>query len=459
MAPPLPADSRPANESNAVQKMGFLTLLAFMYAFNSRVLDMGSIAFLHLPLILGVLSGGCALLSGAMFTAFRTRVGICYLALTGCFAAGVPFAYWRGGSAATLEDWLRKLVIWAFLVGLTVTYRECKLLLNTLVFAAASAALLGLIAAGQQAEGRLGLEYGRFSNPNYYALSLLMTLPLVWRLFWSGGRPGIARRLLAAGVGGVIGIPLVRTGSRMGMYALGVMILMILLRAPLLKKIETVLVVGLVIAIVVWVLPGYLRARYLTVSGADSDFAAGPESSAAGSTREREHLFRESVGITLQHPLFGVGLGNFSPYVNKSNQEMGYVKEAWLGTHNTYTQMSSEAGIPALLIFLGILVMSWRSLTPLIRVTRNDPRPEARDIYATAQATQVCLAAFCFSLFFIHLAYDMLLPMLMGIALVVSSTGERELKLLDARESQPALSGATEVRRVYGPQMAPAMRT
>lgn len=74
----------------------------------------------------------------------------------------------------------------------------------------------------------------------------------------------------------------------------------------------------------------------------------------------RRLLLKESIAVTLRRPIFGVGVGNFPVYVNGMNKEEGRLKEAWHGTHNTYTQLSSETGIPGLAIFIGILVVSWR---------------------------------------------------------------------------------------------------
>ena len=161
------------------------------------------------------------------------------------------------------------------------------------------------------------------------------------------------------------------------------------------------------------------------------------DGSAAASTLERQHTLRQSLSITLTHPIFGIGLGNFSPYVNQVNRDSGARKEPWLGTHNTYTQMSSEAGIPALLMFFGIIGVTWRSLTRLIRATRRDDRPRARDINHTAQAVQACLGSLCFFLVFIHLAYDVYPHMVIGLALAVAYTGERELRDLNAQQLPP----------------------
>lgn len=70
-----------------------------------------------------------------------------------------------------------------------------------------------------------------------------------------------------------------------------------------------------------------------------------------GSMDARRDLLNQSIEITLQHPLFGVGPGNFQA-----------ITESWHVTHNTYTELSSEAGIPALVIFLTIIGLTFRNL-------------------------------------------------------------------------------------------------
>ena len=70
-----------------------------------------------------------------------------------------------------------------------------------------------------------------------------------------------------------------------------------------------------------------------------------------GSIDARRELLNQSIELTLKHPLFGVGPGNFQA-----------ITETWHVTHNTYTEFSSEAGIPALAIFLTIIGLAFRNL-------------------------------------------------------------------------------------------------
>jgi O-antigen ligase len=78
----------------------------------------------------------------------------------------------------------------------------------------------------------------------------------------------------------------------------------------------------------------------------------------------RKELLLKSLEITGTHPLFGIGPGQFSSYSG-----------LWRVTHNTYTELSSECGIPALILFLLVMRECFKNLAR-IRATalyRADP--------------------------------------------------------------------------------------
>jgi O-antigen ligase len=376
--------------------------------------------------------------------------------LTLYFTAGLPFAYWRGGSFYAWQHyWVRTMLVCLMAMALTATYKEAKALLNAIALASVTAAVLGLFFKGAQTvEGRLVLAGGRFGNPNDFALVLIIGLPLIWRMYHDSRSTALPRRglLLLAMLATLVCF--FRTGSRAGLYTAVVMILTILPRAPLAAKLRIVASVAVLTVLFATVLPSNLRDRYLTFDTADrasatSDAERVVLGSAVGSTRARETLLRESLLITLRRPVFGIGMGNFAAYVAETDTDPEIRDVAWLGTHNTYTQLSCEAGIPSALIFIFILVLSWRSLTRLIRATRDDLRPLARDIHITAHAMQVCLGCLASFLMFFHVAYDLLPHLLVAVCLVVSRTGEAALAGLEPaprQEPAAAIKGAAAGR-------------
>ena len=73
--------------------------------------------------------------------------------------------------------------------------------------------------------------------------------------------------------------------------------------------------------------------------------------SAYGSYQQRHELLVTSLHITGEHPLFGVGPGNFQ-----------IVSGNWHVAHNSLTELSAEGGIAALLLFLLMVKSSFSNL-------------------------------------------------------------------------------------------------
>jgi len=103
---------------------------------------------------------------------------------------------------------------------------------------------------------------GRFSNPNDFALVLIIGLPLIWRMYHDSGSTALLRR-------GVLLLALLttlacffKTGSRAGFYTSAVMILVILPRAPLAAKLRIVACVVVLAAVFLTALPSNLRNRF-----------------------------------------------------------------------------------------------------------------------------------------------------------------------------------------------------
>src|SRR5262249_7903066 len=132
--------------------------------------------------------------------------------------------------------------------------------------------------------------------------------------------------------------------------------------------------------------------------------------------------------------LFGVGPGEFEDYEAKDAAEARR-HAAWTVPHNAYTQMSSEAGIPALIFLLGGLVSAFRMLTRVARRARQDDR--FLDIGMASYFTQIGMIAFCTSAFFLSLAYHFYFPAICGISIMISAVAEREFARV-----QPAASSA-----------------
>lgn len=100
-----------------------------------------------------------------------------------------------------------------------------------------------------------------------------------------------------------------------------------------------------------------------------------------------------SLKLTATHPIFGIGPGQFENYT-----------QTWFVTHNTYTQLSSEVGIPGFILFILILRQVFRNLRDVSRTERvqNDPQ-----VQILAGAWRATFAGYLVGAFFASYAYEL----------------------------------------------------
>jgi O-antigen ligase len=230
---------------------------------------------------------------------------------------------------------------------------------------------------------------------------------------------GWIRRILCLGVLGYGIYYCAATGSRGGLIAFVASTVFILIKAPGRVRIGALAATAAISLLVLAVLPQTLLHRYSTLFSSDSD-----DTEAIESAQARTHLLKSSVQFTIQHPIFGVGPGEFSDYEAAFARSEGR-KGAWQVTHNAYTQVSSEAGVPALLLFLAGIVMTFRSFGRIYQAARH--RPQLRSMAMACFCCQLSLVAFCTATIFLSLAYTMYLPTMSGLALAFSRSLDREL--------------------------------
>ena len=107
-------------------------------------------------------------------------------------------------------------------------------------------------------------------------------------------------------------------------------------------------------------------------------------------------------------------------------QSQGKKKGSWLGTHNSYTQVSSELGIPAFCFFVAIIVMATKGPYQLYTRTRGDPRTQ--DIGSIALGLHYAMVVYAVTVLFEHIAYSVMLPVFAGLAAALMRTAEIEIK-------------------------------
>jgi O-antigen ligase len=110
----------------------------------------------------------------------------------------------------------------------------------------------------------------------------------------------------------------------------------------------------------------------------------------------RLQLWDAGLEMVRQHPVVGVGLGNFKPSVSRFFP-VNADTEALLA-HNTYMESLAEMGVPGLLAFLAIFGTTFVCLER----TRRRARTAHEDfISQAANALQMGLFGFAFAIFFL----------------------------------------------------------
>ena len=384
------------------------------------------------------------LLSRGFIVALKTKIGNAMLGLTVWMILSVPFSVWRTGSKDLVQhQWLEfSFIAFLAVAGLVSSYRQWFKLFKTLTYALLIFTIIANV-FGASDNGRLFLQQGKFANPNEMAQALLLGLPL-WGVMMAIAKSPVSK-LFAAGVMALILATTFRTGSRGAMIGFLALVLIVFLRAAkMLDKLKIILAAVLFLAMVMTTMPGKLISRYKTVAEEDvSDFGemdAAMATSASASTQSRKQLLRHSLIFTFRHPLFGVGPGMFVVADDAYMKTLGFRQGSWLGTHNSYTQISSELGIPGFLFFVAAVGMALKSTYTLYRRTRGDPRLE--EMGNVALGFHYCMVVYAVTILFEHIAYTIMLPVFGGMAACLARTAEAEIQRIQSTPLPVTMSPA-----------------
>ncbi len=220
-----------------------------------------------------------------------------------------------------------------------------------------------------------------FGNPNSLAQYLAMMIPLAACLCL--GESNIFKKLVYGAGALLMAAGILATLSRGGFLALlaaGAVLAFKLFRHNRPRAIG--LIMAAVIAAVLFA-PGRYNERMSSITD--------PSSESSASAR-RELLYR-SISVSLHKPILGVGIGNFE-FVSIHGQV----------THNAYTQVSSEMGIVALIIYVMFMVGSYKRLRQIEHETLQ--HRQRLKTYYLAVGLQASLWAYMVGSFFLSAAYE-----------------------------------------------------
>lgn len=346
----------------------------------------------------------------------------------------IPLAVSPGEAWTTFSELLVKaLLIFIVIVNVVRTERRLYLLIGLALVVSVYLSITafqdyraGAFAMGNienhnlRIAGRIG---GLFGNPNDLALHLITMAPLAVGLALA--KRGMFRKIVYIGAAVLMVAAIVVTFSRGAFIAL-VVVSFVLVR-KLGRDNRATATAGFVLAVLLFfaVAPGSYAGRLSTIFDSASDLT--------GSSSQRNQILKRSIFVTLRYPLFGVGLGNFH---HKSFQE--------LGTHNAYTQVGAEMGIPAMVLYIMFLVYPYKRLKEIEKETYG----QNKRFYYLSVGLQASLLGYMVASFFAAVAYQWYVYYLVGYAIALRRIylSQTQIELPDAGGQREDFSHAKAQR-------------
>lgn len=288
--------------------------------------------------------------------------------------------------------WLPFVVICALLVDVAAREVPPRALLAAMV--------LGAVAAGAGALYSFVVEgdpraTGPMADPNDLACTLVGALPLLLAFDLRRSRgTKVALLLLAAAV---LVAGAVATFSRGGIVALVVGLVYLVVRrvVPIRAVLGAAAVAAAVLAAVALLVPGQV------------DRALGEKFFIGDSNvDQRELRWQAAARMLAENPVLGVGPGGFrSEYVVASNR--AELTEQTPVAHSMYLEVGGELGLPALLLFLGMIAWGLIGAERALRTGTDPP---------TAVAIQAAIVTVAVASVFLSEQYYLSIWALVAIA-------------------------------------------
>ena len=222
-------------------------------------------------------------------------------------------------------------------------------------------------------------------DSNFFSMSAVLCVPLVFYLILQAGRR--SDRIFWLGCLLVITAAIMVAASRGGFLAL--LAAMIWFAWHSNRRTRNFFLVGGVVACIVLLSP--LSAL---------DRLVHPTKDDRNATDARLVIWKGGLRMILENPVMGIGLGNFKETVGfyAKAEEMPEGELVWRQAHNTYIEIAAEMGVPGLLCFLAILLLTFRSLS---RVRRQTERSGPAFVHIAAKGIQAGLLGFALGAFFV----------------------------------------------------------
>jgi O-antigen ligase len=327
-----------------------------------------------IPFVICVLAGVVVLTTRGL-TTLNSAPGLPLVALVGWMLAATPFSTWRGGSAMYVLYFVALQVI-LFMLAASAP-RSLADIRKIAYFTVGGYFLYSLLASVDRGVARFDLK-GTFGNADDVALFAGFVLPLL--VLAALQLRNVFLKITLLGVGGGLLLRAVgMTGTRAAIPALLGMLLVYFLRG---NGVQRLMLVALTVTgglVMIAILPNAILTRFATITKSFNTETIMEESGgdeAMASVAERRELVLDAIRMTIAHPVFGVGPGEYPDYRAQFLDTHSGGHKRFFPSHNTYLQVSSEEGIPGLLCYLAFLGGIYWTIRRSMRLNQPGSHPD-----------------------------------------------------------------------------------
>ena len=261
-----------------------------------------------------------------------------------------------------------------------------------------------------------GVGAGMFGNPNDLALFLVTVAPIAAALFF--GTRSVVGKMVYALATLLLTAAVVVTYSRGGFLGLAAAYIIMAWKIGRRNKVGVMLLVVVCGVVLLALAPGNYMLRLLSIFNPNLD--------SMGSSDMRQQILWRSVWTAIVNPLNGIGMGNF-PLVSFRD----------LVSHNSYTQVAAEMGIPALVVYTLFMLTPLKGLRKIERAT-FEARKRSRYFHLSV-GLQASIAGYMVSSFFGSVAYLWYVYYIVGYAVCLRRIYDGE----EASRAEAALARPT----------------
>ena len=332
----------------------YLLMLFFVFEYGRIHSLLGPIRFLHLPFFTSLALLMLLLIEKPVVNSLQTK---CLLALILLMGIHVPIAVNNHWAFEMTRVMFTYLVVHLAITKYVVSYDIFRRLVSVWLICGAFLCIQGLFQGGEIKGSAF------FSDENDFSLAMNIFLGISYFRFLQGPRKNKIMLVLL----GLFLLGILISFSRGGFVGLCVVLLFIWITSP--KKILGLfLVVLLALFIIVAAPPKYWdEMKTITVIEEGRGTAAG-----------RIYYWERAWDMFLDHPVLGVGPGNY-PWNIEKYEPIGGYRERYHGgraAHSMYFTLIAELGLAGCLVFGIILFADFKTLRGIMKNFRRGKRSQ-----------------------------------------------------------------------------------